>query len=93
MKSVNRTNRNFAINALIVATFSATTVGNAMAQDGAERIQEFHQAAFEQRSNTDQNVDRGTSSSVQVKQSEDQLESVKRFQKRHRYGFLKPNGR
>lgn len=93
MKSSNRTNRNRAVSALIVATFCATTIGSAMAQDGAERMQEFHQAAIEQRSNADQNVDQIPSSSVQIKQSEDRPDSFKRFQKRHRYGFLKPNGR
>ena len=93
MKSFNRSNRKFAVGALVVAIFNAAPIGSAMAQDGAERIHEFHTTVNEQRSNSEQNFGQAHSSSGQVKQSEERSESFKRFQKRHRYGFLKPNGR
>ncbi|QIB52337.1 hypothetical protein [Pseudomonas sp. OIL-1] len=94
MRKFNRIKERLIISALSVAVLSAVPLTGAMAEDGADRLKEFHKvAAREQRIDAEPAVKSASSSDKRLKQANHRSASLKRFQKRHRYGFSKRNGR
>lgn len=93
MKSFNRIKERLIVSALSFAALSAVPLTSAVAEDGSKRLKEFHQVAKEQRIRAEPSVSSAFSSDKKPQQIKGSSTSSKRFQKRHRYGFSKPNGR
>jgi len=93
MKSFNRIKARLIVSALSFGALGAVPLTSAVAEDGSQRLREFHQAVKEQRIHAEPSVGSALSSDKKTQQIKSSSSSLKRFQKRHRYGFSKPNGR
>lgn len=93
MKSFNRIKARLIVSALSFGVLGAIPLTSAVAEDGSQRLREFHQAAKEQRTPAEPSISSALSSDQKTQKTKGVSENLKRFQKRHRYGFAKPNGR
>lgn len=93
MKSFNRIKSRLIVSVLSFGALGAIPLTSAVAEDGSQRLREFHQKVKEQRIAAKPSVSSALSSGKKPEQIKGTSSSLKRFQKRHRYGFSKPNGR